>query len=187
MKATSELNESLSKIRVLDQKYRRILQDVEGDEAKELWHKIGEQDKENIGKIKSYLETFSVEELAKLKKESIETIFLVIQHAGADERLRYLNILKEFNKLELLDNRKIAMMEDRILCCDQQKPQLYGTQFCGENGDFRIWEFEGSVDDLLNRRIAVGIESDFEEELRRWDITIDDLRKGRKIQKLKFR
>ncbi len=179
-----KLDQSLHKIGILDQKYRKLLPGTSAKDVQKVWSKIEDQDEQNINKVRSYLDNFSVDQLSKLKPESINTIFLVVQHAPATEREKYLSILKEFNKRGLLGIRKIAMMEDRILCCDQQKPQLYGTQFCGDDGNFKIWEFEGSLEDLLSRRRKVGIKTDFKEELKSWGITTEELEDGEKIQKI---
>ncbi len=85
--------------------------------------------------------------------EEIIAIWYVIQHAGADKMAYYYPKFKEMVKLDLLEARLMAKMEDRMLMYNGY-PQLYGTQMTGEPPAF----FEiRDIHNVNERRKSVGL------------------------------
>jgi len=122
----------LDSIRILDQYYRKQLEETEkrfgrnSHEKKELWEKMHVQDSLNLTAVEQILDTRGWLG-PEIIRDGSNTLFLVIQHSDLNTQLKYLPMMREAVKNKKLDEGSLAMLEDRILL-RQNKKQFYGTQ-----------------------------------------------------------
>jgi hypothetical protein len=116
--ACENIGPLLDSIRIEDQKHRM------GGGQIDL-----KVDHSNLEVIISLIEKCGMPTSENISKEQILTIWLVIQHSKLKHMKKYLPILKEAASKGDLNQRNIAMMEDRILL-HEGKAQIYGTQVC---------------------------------------------------------
>jgi hypothetical protein len=130
-----------------------------------------EIDRQNLEKVVSLIENCGMPTIKEVGKKPMDAIWLVFQHADNFNRKKYFPLLKESAKKGDLNVRQIAMMEDRILM-NEGKPQIYGTQVIGRNGnELELYELK-DPEYVNERRSELGFEP-IEDYLMNWNINFD--------------
>ncbi|QNK61489.1 hypothetical protein H7F33_13055 [Pedobacter sp. PAMC26386] len=167
LKADTALKNALSKqllnIYEDDQKYR---QQVEGTflkygfkskEIKELASQMNHMDSLNLVKVQTILAQYGWLSPSLIGQDGNSALFLVIQHADAKTRLKYLPMIRLAVQNKAARASDLAAMEDRILT-NQGKKQIYGASISlnRETGKYSLDPLEdpGHVDE---RRAKVGL------------------------------
>lgn len=129
----------------------------------------GQVDRNNQIQVVSMLEQCEFPENFIGDNEAIYTIFLVIQHASAELRLKYFPLLQKVAELGGLEKKVLALMEDRILM-EQGEKQKFGSQVRMIDGSekYEIYPIEDPVH-LDDRRAKIGLEP-MQEYLSRFNI-----------------
>jgi len=116
-----------------DQKYRQqfegnfIKYGINSKEVHALWDQINQMDSVNLIKIKAILDQYGWLGQDLVGQDGNSAIYLVIQHADASTRAKYLPVMRDAVKRNHALASDLATMEDRILL-EQHKKQRYGTQ-----------------------------------------------------------
>jgi hypothetical protein len=156
------LNEELAVIKQDDQKYRVELDEIEkkygtqSSQIKAQWQLINKLDSVNQQKVEKIIDKYHWPKSNEIDEEGSNTIFLVIQHANLAMKLKYLPLVKEAFKKNLVDAHDMALLDDRINTF-QHKKQLYGTQLIGDGtGKLYVQPLE-DPDNVDKRRVEMGL------------------------------
>ena len=156
-----------SQIRAKEEKYGR-----DSKEMRAFWQSILQKDSINLIKISKILDTQGWPSKKKIGTRGASTIFLVIQHANQDTKLKYLPMINKAVEKDELPKRQYAMFYDRLLL-GQGKRQVYGTQLAMSKESKKPYVLP--LDDARNvdqRRAKMGLNT-MQENLNRWDLTWD--------------
>lgn len=165
----------LDSIAVLDQKYRRLMQEESLESRAELGKKMGMSEAEYSGDLWKmqavidsvnliYVETILNSEgypgKSKVGEPTNTAAWYVLQH-NPDKIGKYLPMVKEAGRNGEIPMRLVAMMEDRYLM-NQNQPQIYGTQGRMQDGEKFIWPIE-NPESVNQRREKAGFDTTVEE------------------------
>jgi hypothetical protein len=91
-------------------------------------------DKENTNELKKVIKKYGWPDFDLVGKEASKGAWLIAQHADHDVKFQEycLNLMKEKLKDNKIEPQYFAYLTDRVLV-NQDKPQLYGTQFYLKN------------------------------------------------------
>ncbi|MFM9984678.1 MAG: DUF6624 domain-containing protein [Flavobacteriales bacterium] len=123
----------LNKIHEEDQKYRQMIDSVQGNFGREsvqmdsLWKTMSYVDSLNLVKVKKILDKHGWLGPEVVTPKGSTTLFLVIQHSDQQTQERYLPIMQEAVKNRKAEASSLALLEDRVLL-GQGKKQKYGSQ-----------------------------------------------------------
>jgi hypothetical protein len=126
-------------------------------------------DKKNQQIVVSTIEKCGFPSVEKHGYKSVETVFLVIQHAGKSLREKYFPQIKKSADQGDLQWSKVALMEDRMLM-DKGEKQKFGSQVHKKNGSDK-WALYPIEDpqNVNKRRAQVGLDP-IEEYLKHFGI-----------------
>jgi len=148
------------KMYINDQKYRRFKTwyyknlPEKIDSIKKEWDKA---DIRNKIIASDYLDKYKVDELSKLGKFCVYSLFMVVQHSPYEIQKKYFPIFNYLVKKEMLSASTLALMEDRILR-KEGKLQKYGTQvYCNNITNICIPQPHISIDSMNFYRMKVGL------------------------------
>ncbi|WP_299158534.1 DUF6624 domain-containing protein [uncultured Tenacibaculum sp.] len=156
-----------SQIRTKEKKYGR-----DSKEMRAFWETILEKDSINLLKVSRILDSQGWPSKKKIGQRGASTLFLVIQHANQDTKLKYLTMITTAMKNNELPKRQYAMFYDRLVL-GQGKRQIYGTQLAMDKNSKKPYVLP--LEDVKNvdkRRAQMGLNS-MQENLNRWDLTWD--------------
>jgi len=156
-----------SQIRSKEEKYGR-----DSKEMRAFWQSILKKDSINLIKVSKILDSQGWPSIKKIGTRGASTIFLVIQHANQDTKLKYLPLITEAVKNNELPKGQYAMFYDRLLL-GQGKRQVYGTQLAMSKESKKPYVLP--LEDAKNvdkRRAKMGLNT-MQENLNRWDLTWD--------------
>lgn len=134
----------------------------ESTEYKEFLKKWVLTDKENLFQVQQILD-----ENGWLGKDDVgikanAALFLVIQHAELDTQKKYLPMMTQAVKDKKANGQDLALLEDRIAMREKRK-QVYGSQTLSIDGsEYILWPVE-DIDQVNERRKAVGLKQTLEE------------------------
>lgn len=164
----------LDSIGILDQKYRKLMQEDTPEGRAELGKKMGLSEAEYSGdlwKMQVVIDSSNLNYIEKLLNsvgypgksmvgEPTNTVaFYVLQHSNKIDK--YLPIIKKAGEKGEIPMTLVAMMEDRYLM-NEGKPQIYGTQGRMEDDTRFIWPIE-NPESVNERRKKAGFETSIEE------------------------
>lgn len=156
-----------SQIRSKEEKYGR-----DSKEMRAFWQSILQKDSINLIKISKILDTQGWPSKKKIGARGTSTVFLVIQHANQDTKLKYLPLITKAVEKDELPKRQYAMFYDRLVL-GQGKKQVYGTQLAMSKESKKPYVLP--LEDAKNvdkRRAEMGLNT-MQENLNRWDLTWD--------------
>jgi hypothetical protein len=143
----------------------------ESTEVQTLWKTIQIKDSIHLLKVEQILD-----EKGWLGPDIVgvygnATLFLVIQHADHQTRLKYIPLLRDAVKKGNAKPSDLALMEDRVLL-EQGEKQIYGSQL--QMNSANKYELEPMIDpeNVDKRRSEVGLEP-LREYLKYYDLTWD--------------
>lgn len=154
-----------SQIRTKEEKYGR-----DSKEMRAFWQSILRKDSINLIKISKILDIQGWPSKKKIGTRGASTIFLVIQHANQDTKLKYLPMINKAVEKDELPKRQYAMFYDRLVL-GQGKRQVYGTQLAMSKESKKPYVLP--LEDARNvdkRRAKMGLNS-MQENLNRWNLT----------------
>ena len=154
-----------SQIRAKEKKYGR-----DSKEMRAFWQTILKKDSINLIKVSKILDSQGWPSKKKIGTRGASTLFLVIQHANQDTKLKYLSMITKAVEKDELPKRQYAMFYDRLLL-GQGKRQVYGTQLAMSKESKKPYVLP--LEDVRNvdkRRANMGLNS-MQENLNRWDLT----------------
>lgn len=126
-------------------------------------------DKENQQIVVSIIEKCGFPTVEGHGYKSVETVFLVLQHAGKGLRSKYFPLIKESAGKGDLSWSIVALMEDRMLM-DRGEKQKYGSQVRKNNGSDEWFLYPIHDPENVNeRRAKIGLEP-IEDYLKNFDI-----------------
>ena len=117
-----------------DQKYRQQLEGtfikygMQSKEVHELADQMNRMDTLNLVKVTAILDKYGWVGKDLVGQDGNSALFLVIQHADAKTRAKYLPLMQDAVKKNNALASDLAALEDRILL-EQHKKQIYGTHF----------------------------------------------------------
>tara|TARA_B100000678_G_C18149429_1_gene478281 strand:- start:566 stop:1132 length:567 start_codon:yes stop_codon:yes gene_type:complete len=117
-------------------------------------------DIENQDKLKAIISKVGWPTRSKVGAAASSAAWLIAQHSDFDPDFQNdcLELIKS-EKNEDISKKQIAYLSDRIRVNSNQ-PQLYCTQFdTNKDGTISLSEFEGTFEEVDNRRRKVGMES----------------------------
>jgi hypothetical protein len=168
----------LDTIRKEDKQYRLQSQELEkkygweSNEVQTLWKTIQITDSIHLIKVKKILD-----EKGWLGPDTVGyygnvTLFLVIQHADPQTRVKYIPMLRDAVKKGKARPQDLALMEDRVLI-EKGEKQIYGSQLT-MNSETKTMELAPMIDpdNVDKRRSEVGLEP-LAEYLKYDDLTWD--------------
>lgn len=158
-----ELARELAAILEEDQKYRQMIDSVEGKfgresaEMKSLWKIMGQTDSVNTIRIKEVLDTHGWLGSKAVGAAGNSALFLVIQHAEIEDQEKYLPMMREAVKSGNAEGSSLALLEDRVLMRNGKR-QIYGSQVGSDpkTGEMYFFPIE-DVDHVDERRASVGL------------------------------
>lgn len=154
-----------SQIRAKEKKYGR-----DSKEMRAFWQTILKKDSINLIKVSKILDSQGWPSKNKIGTRGASTIFLVIQHANQDTKLKYLSMIKKAVKNDELPKRQYAMFYDRLLL-GQGKRQIYGTQLAMSKESEKPYVLPlEDAENVDKRRAKMGLNS-MQENLNRWNLT----------------
>lgn len=171
-----DISLELEKMIKEDQDIREVSSGGDEDKEHELAEKMGEIDKKNAERLKEIVAQIGWPSISKVGKEASPAAWLLVQHADHDIEFQKvcLDFMKDESKGEV-DLHDIAYLEDRIRV-NEEKPQLYGTQFNTVEGKFVPKEIE-DAENVDSRRKEMGLptlEENIEEMYRKYNIPKPD-------------
>lgn len=146
-----------------DQALRREVVELEktlAPEAPELrtaWQKIELQDQANLAEVKRILDQHGWLGPAEVGPRANQTLFMVIQHAEAEDRALYLPLLRQAVQDKKARPADLALMTDRNLH-EAGLKQRYGSQLVRPHDQFELVATEDPAR-LDQRRGAMGLPS----------------------------
>ena len=156
-----------SQIRSKEEKYGR-----DSKEMRAFWQTILQKDSINLIKVSKILDTQGWPSKKKIGTRGASTLFLVIQHANQDTKLKYLPMINKAVEKDELPKRQYAMFYDRMLL-GQGKRQVYGTQLAMSKESKRPYVLPlEDVHNVDKRRAKMGLNT-MQENLNRWNLTWD--------------
>lgn len=161
-----------------DQKYRAQVgpiikkYGIDSEELKQLWILAKRTDSINLVKIRSMLDVYGWLGADIIGESGNKTLFLVIQHAPAEIREKYLPMMRNAVKDNRASARDLALLEDRT-ALDKGKNQIYGSQFGynSKTGQYYLFPI-ADIDNLDQIRLKMGLDS-IGLSLKRWNIKWD--------------
>lgn len=134
-------------------KLTKILEEVydKDQESREDYKKQRKIDEENLKIVEDILDKYGWLSSDQVGDKASYALFLVIQHANLDIKLKYYDLIKKS-----VDKIDFAFFEDRVLL-EEGKKQLYGTQLKYIDDKYELEEIE-DIDNLDKRRKEVGLE-----------------------------
>lgn len=160
-KYDQKLKTQLEQIYDEDQDLRNQLNVIEkksGYESKEvnaLWDQIEEKDAIHFKAVETILAQHGWLGPKQVGTKASLAIFLVIQHADAEARRKYVPMMREAVKEKKAKAGSLALMEDRI-AVEAGEKQIYGSQFKIVGGKTMLHPTE-DPDHLDERRAALGM------------------------------
>lgn len=140
-------------------------------EMNALWDEINKKDEANLREVEQILKEHGWLGPKEVGPRASQTIFLVIQHASAEARLKYIPLMRQAVKDKKASSSSLALMLDRINTESGVK-QIYGSQLRGKvEGGYELFEIE-DPDRLDQRRADMGLEP-IASYIKRWDLTWD--------------
>lgn len=172
------LAKELETIGELDQKYRQMLDSVQGNfgwnskEMDQLRNIMIRTDSANTARVCEILDAKGWLGSKEVGANGNSALFLVIQHADMNIQEKYLPMMREAVKNGMARGADLALLEDRVLMRNGKK-QIYGSQLRTdpETGVTYFFPIE-DVDHVNERRAAVGLEP-LEDYARRFGIVWD--------------
>jgi hypothetical protein len=157
------LTTQLDSIYTKDQKYRKMIEDVEAKhgydskEMKDLWKTINKNDSANLIQVADILEKYGWLGADAVGEQGNATIFLVIQHADLKTQEKYLPMMRQAVKNGKAKGSELALLEDRV-AMRQGKKQIYGSQISRnqQTGKYFIAPIEDEPN-VNKRRASVGL------------------------------
>ncbi|WP_231717768.1 DUF6624 domain-containing protein [Nonlabens sp. YIK11] len=131
-------------------------------------------DQNNLEAIELILDKCGMPTSDTSSSKSLQGIWLVIQHAGADKREQYFPLLEKAAQRGDLDLQDIALMKDRMLL-DKNEPQIYGSQVLINDGIYELYQLQ-DPERVDARRATVGL-GPLSEYLAHWDIEFSVVQK----------
>jgi hypothetical protein len=127
-------------------------------------------DQNNLNAVELIIEQCGMPTVQTSSNKSLQAIWLVIQHAGAQKREKYFPLLEQAAQRGDLELQDIALMKDRMLL-DKNESQIYGSQVMMTDGTYELYHLSNpeSVD---ARRATVGL-GPLSEYLMHWEIEFD--------------
>lgn len=123
----------LNEIYTEDQKYRQMIDSVQGkygresNEMKSLWKTMARVDSMNLIEVKKILDKHGWLGPEVITSKGSSTLFLVIQHSDQRTQEKYLPMMREAANNGKASLSDLALLEDRVLL-GQGKKQKYGSQ-----------------------------------------------------------
>ena len=156
-----------SQIRPKEEKYGR-----DSKEMRAFWQVILKNDSINLVKVSKILDTQGWPSKKKIGTRGASTIFLVIQHANQDTKLKYLPLITKAVEKDELPKRQYAMFYDRLVL-GQGKRQVYGTQLAMSKESKKPYVLPlGEARNVDKKRAKMGLNT-MQENLNRWNLTWD--------------
>jgi hypothetical protein len=161
-----------------DQQYRLQSQELEkkygweSNEVQSLWKTIQIKDSINLIKVEKILDEkgWLGPDIVGVKGNA--TLFLVVQHADHQTRLKYIPMLRDAVKKGNAKPSDLALMEDRVLLAQGEK-QIYGSQLETDiKTNLYVLSPMIDPDNVDKRRAEVGLKP-IAEYLQFWDLTWD--------------
>lgn len=177
-----DLKKRLDSIAVLDQKYRKMMQE-ESVDIDSLWRMQQLIDISNIEFVEKYFDAKGYPGKRIVGEPTNTVAWYVLQH-NPDKIAKYLPLIKKAAEADEIPFRLVALMEDRFLM-GQQKPQKYGTQGSTfPDGTKYIWPIE-NPETVNERRMKAGYSQTIEdygvllfgEDFEYKVLTMDDMNK----------
>ncbi|MBF4985434.1 hypothetical protein FNJ87_14230 [Nonlabens mediterrranea] len=113
-------------------------------------------DQNNLTAVEQILGKCGMPAPESVGKLGYSALWLVIQHAGAEERKKYFPMIKKGMEDGLFEKQDVALMEDRMLM-DDGLPQLYGSQvLMNADGSYEFYELQ-DPETVDARRKAMGM------------------------------
>jgi hypothetical protein len=132
-KKESDSSKELDQILFLDQKYRREADSTKAIPGEEFYrvdsvYKLARQaDSMNLIRVARILDSIGFPDHDEMGPNGHDALFLVIQHADLNTQEKYLPMIREAAKKDLLPQSCLALLEDRVLLREGKK-QIYGSQ-----------------------------------------------------------
>lgn len=125
----------------------------------EITHSIVKIDQENNPKLKAILEEVGWPGYKLVGKKGSDAFWLLIQHQDRDLAFQKqcLLVLEEAIRQNNASTSNLAYLTDRVRK-NEGKLQVYGTQWCEENGKMSLYPVE-DIDHLDERRQQMGLPS----------------------------
>lgn len=130
---------------------------LDSPELKALWDEINKKDEANLVEVEQILKEYGWLGPQQVGRRASQTIFLVIQHASPETRVKYLPIMRQALK------EKKAAMSDFALLIDRTNieagiKQIYGSQLRSKmEGGYELYPIE-DPDRLDQRRVEIGLD-----------------------------
>ncbi|WMW80496.1 hypothetical protein RF679_17930 [Undibacterium cyanobacteriorum] len=172
-----KLKAQLERIFIDDQSLRQQLDPTQkkygfnSPEMNKLWDEIHTKDEANLREVEQILKEHGWLGSKEVGPRASQTIFLVIQHASAETRLKYIPMMRQAVKDKKANSANLALMLDRINTESGVK-QIYGSQLRGKvEGGYELYEIE-DPEHLDQRRAEMGLDP-IASYIKRWDLTWD--------------
>ncbi|MBC3883325.1 hypothetical protein H8K35_18170 [Undibacterium sp. LX40W] len=156
-----KLKAQLEKIYSEDQDLRKKLIAMEqklgadSAEVKALWQQIDDKDEHNLKQVESIISENGWLGSDQVGPKASQTLFLVVQHARPEMRLKYVSLLRAAVKAKKADAASLALMEDRM-ATEAGDKQLYGSQLRRVNDQMELFPI-ADPDHLDERRASMGL------------------------------
>lgn len=158
-----ELRKMLQAIRADDQRYRLMIDSVEGKygsksaEMQRLIKNMIETDSLNLLKVKAVLDQYGWPGPSEVGGDGNSALFLVIQHADLPAQEKYLPLMREAVKNGRARGADLALLEDRVNMRNGRK-QIYGSQIKrdADSGAYYIYPIE-EPENVDKRRAEAGL------------------------------
>lgn len=125
-------------------------------EVRAIWKKQERLDAINLKEIEKIIAQFGYPGKTLVGESRKSIVFLVIQHADLETRMKYLPVLKKAAESGEISQSSFAIMMDRNEM-DEGRPQLYGSQLREIGRERKIYPIVNEHEVDL-RRAAVGLE-----------------------------
>lgn len=172
-----KLKEQLERIFNDDQSLRQKIQGTQqqfgsnSPELNTLWDEIDKKDKANLIEVEQILKEHGWLGPQQVGRRASQTIFLVIQHASPETRVKYLPIMRQALKEKKAAASDFALLVDRTNNETGLK-QIYGSQLRGKpDGGYELYPIE-DPDHLDQRRVEMGLDP-IAAYISRWDLKWD--------------
>lgn len=139
------LKNELNSIRNSDQNLRKLYTNISNEKRIEILSQLNiteeefklrdgeimkEYDSINLNKVKTIISKYGYPSKEIVGNDLSNVVWLVIQHSDLKTIEKYFPLIKKANKKGDLENKYVALMQDRMLMY-QGKEQIYGTQIAG--------------------------------------------------------
>lgn len=193
------LKNELTSIKNSDQNLRKLYTNISNEKRLEILSQLNisedefklrdgeimkEYDSINLKKVETIISKYGYPSIDIVGKELNNVVWLIIQHSDLKTIEKYFPLIKKANRKGDLENKYLALMEDRMLMY-QGKEQIYGTQIAGrmfinpetkEEIGFKyfIWPLKDKTK-VNELRKNVGFKDTIEELAKSMDIEIESL------------